>query len=44
LHAYLLIFQHPTSGEVLEFRSELPGDLARLSNVLAANAGTRAEP
>jgi 23S rRNA pseudouridine1911/1915/1917 synthase len=44
LHAYLLAFEHPSSGEVLEFRSELPADLARLSSVLTANGGTRAEP
>jgi len=37
LHAYLLTFEHPLSGKVLEFRSELPADLARLSSVLAAN-------
>lgn len=30
LHAYLLIIEHPKTGEVLEFRSELPGDLACL--------------
>ncbi len=30
LHAYLLAVQHPISGELLEFRSELPVDLARL--------------
>jgi 23S rRNA pseudouridine1911/1915/1917 synthase len=34
LHAYLLAIEHPLTGEVLEFRSELPGDLARLRNVL----------
>jgi 23S rRNA pseudouridine1911/1915/1917 synthase len=34
LHAYLLGFEHP-SGEFLEFRSELPGDLARLRHELA---------
>jgi 23S rRNA pseudouridine1911/1915/1917 synthase len=44
LHAYLLGFEHPTSGELLEFRSELPGDLLRLSHVLAESSGTRAEP
>jgi 23S rRNA pseudouridine1911/1915/1917 synthase len=45
LHAYLLTFEHPTSGGLLEFRSELPADLARLSSVLAPNGGqTRAEP
>ena len=35
LHAYLLTVQHPTSGEVLEFRSELPADLARLHRELS---------
>jgi 23S rRNA pseudouridine1911/1915/1917 synthase len=30
LHAYLLAVTHPGSGELLEFRSELPEDLARL--------------
>jgi 23S rRNA pseudouridine1911/1915/1917 synthase len=34
LHAYLLGIQHPTSGEFLEFRSELPPDLSRLRHVL----------
>jgi hypothetical protein len=28
--------QHPVSGKLLEFRSELPLDLARLRHVLAA--------
>jgi 23S rRNA pseudouridine1911/1915/1917 synthase len=36
LHAYLLGIQHPTSGEFLEFRSELPPDLGRLHHVLGA--------
>jgi 23S rRNA pseudouridine1911/1915/1917 synthase len=44
LHAYLLGFEHPASGKLLEFRSELPGDLLRLSQVLAGSSGTRAEP
>jgi 23S rRNA pseudouridine1911/1915/1917 synthase len=44
LHAYLLVLEHPTLGKVLQFRSELPADLARLSTVLAANGRTRAEP
>jgi 23S rRNA pseudouridine1911/1915/1917 synthase len=35
LHAYLLAVQHPVSGEVLEFRSELPGELARLHSELS---------
>jgi len=30
LHAYLLSIEHPTTGEVLEFRRELPADLACL--------------
>ena len=30
LHAYMLAVKHPRSGELLDFRSELPGDLARL--------------
>ena len=34
LHAYLLGFEHPISGEELQFRSELPADLARLRNAL----------
>jgi 23S rRNA pseudouridine1911/1915/1917 synthase len=42
LHAYLLTIEHPTSGEVLEFRSELPADLARLKSVLAASSGGNA--
>jgi 23S rRNA pseudouridine1911/1915/1917 synthase len=35
LHAYLLVCKHPVTGENLEFRSELPSDLARLHRVLA---------
>ena len=30
LHAYLLVIEHPATGEGMEFRSELPPDLARL--------------
>jgi 23S rRNA pseudouridine1911/1915/1917 synthase len=30
LHAYVLAVKHPTSGEIREFRSELPSDLQRL--------------
>jgi len=30
LHAYLLAIEHPKTGEVLEFRTELPADLACL--------------
>jgi 23S rRNA pseudouridine1911/1915/1917 synthase len=35
LHAYLLGFEHPSSGRFLEFRSELPVALARLRHELA---------
>jgi 23S rRNA pseudouridine1911/1915/1917 synthase len=35
LHAYLLALEHPKSGQRLEFRSELPGDLVRLHYSLA---------
>ena len=41
LHAYLLGFRHPSTGEALEFRSELPGDLARLRHELEPPAGRR---
>jgi 23S rRNA pseudouridine1911/1915/1917 synthase len=36
LHAYLLVIEHPTTGQRLEFKSELPGDLARLRHILAS--------
>jgi 23S rRNA pseudouridine1911/1915/1917 synthase len=35
LHAYLLVFQHPETGEILQFRSELPADLSRLHDALS---------
>jgi 23S rRNA pseudouridine1911/1915/1917 synthase len=35
LHAYLLAIEHPKTGQTLEFKSELPGDLARLRYALA---------
>ncbi len=44
LHAYLLAFEHPATGELLEFRAELPADLARLRSVLAGDSKARAEP
>jgi len=34
LHAYLLSVKHPSSGEILRFRSELPPDLTRLHDEL----------
>jgi 23S rRNA pseudouridine1911/1915/1917 synthase len=41
LHAHILRIKHPLTGEILEFRSELPPDLARLRNALAGSrAGT----
>ena len=36
LHAYLLGIEHPLTGDSLEFRSELPGDLLRLRHSLGA--------
>src|SRR6185312_1045268 len=38
LHAYLLGIQHPVSGAVLDFRSELPADLACLRFSLRAQS------
>jgi 23S rRNA pseudouridine1911/1915/1917 synthase len=38
LHAYLVGFEHPVGGNVLEFRSELPGDLSRLHHSLGAGS------
>ena len=40
LHSHILSIKHPTSGEICQFRSELPPDLARLRHALA---GSRAE-
>ncbi len=34
LHAHILAVKHPSSGEIVTFRSELPRDLARLHNEL----------
>ena len=36
LHAHILSVKHPSSGEFLEFRSELPPDLIRLQDTLDA--------
>jgi 23S rRNA pseudouridine1911/1915/1917 synthase len=38
LHAYLLAIEHPETGKVLEFQSELPGDLRRLRDALHAES------
>ncbi len=35
LHAHVLAVKHPSSGEFLQFRSELPPELARLRTALA---------
>jgi 23S rRNA pseudouridine1911/1915/1917 synthase len=37
LHAYLLAIEHPATHETLTFRSELPGDFARLRRALAGS-------
>jgi 23S rRNA pseudouridine1911/1915/1917 synthase len=39
LHAYLLAIEHPDTGQPLEFRAELPGDLRRLRDAFAADDG-----
>jgi 23S rRNA pseudouridine1911/1915/1917 synthase len=36
LHAYLLTLEHPETGALMEWISDLPGDLARLKNALQA--------
>jgi 23S rRNA pseudouridine1911/1915/1917 synthase len=44
LHAYLLVIKHPEAEKTLRFQSELPGDLRRLRDALAAenrNQGSR---
>jgi 23S rRNA pseudouridine1911/1915/1917 synthase len=41
LHAHILTVKHPSTGEIVTFRSELPPDLARLRNALAAHRGDR---
>jgi 23S rRNA pseudouridine1911/1915/1917 synthase len=41
LHAHILTVKHPSTGEIVTFRSELPPDLARLRVALAAHRGDR---
>ncbi len=36
LHAYLLVFEHPRTGEILRWESPLPEDLLSLQNALRA--------
>ena len=43
LHAYLLKIAHPKTGRILAFQSELPRDLRRLRDALAAEAGKKAQ-
>ena len=40
LHAYLLVIEHPVTSQRMEFRSELPGDLARLRACLSTQDAT----
>jgi 23S rRNA pseudouridine1911/1915/1917 synthase len=42
LHAYLLAIEHPITGKSLRFQSELPGDLRRLRDALAAESSGQA--
>jgi 23S rRNA pseudouridine1911/1915/1917 synthase len=44
LHAHILGFQHPKTGQVLHFQSRLPDDLARLRQSLARGAAARRPP
>ena len=37
LHAYLLALEHPGTGEVLEWTSEPPADIAALQKYLRAS-------
>ena len=41
LHAHHLGFRHPTSGELIEFRSDLPDDLRRAVETLRSTGPTR---
>ena len=43
LHAHHLGFQHPSGGEAMEFRCDLPEDLAGVVDHLRANASSRGE-
>jgi 23S rRNA pseudouridine1911/1915/1917 synthase len=41
LHAHVLGFEHPASGELLSFRTPLPADLAALRKALATPADAK---
>jgi len=43
LHAHILTIEHPITGKILRFRSELPPDLARLHDMLAATGADSSE-
>jgi 23S rRNA pseudouridine1911/1915/1917 synthase len=43
LHAHILNFEHPVSGKLMRFRSELPPDLTRLHGKLAASRADSSE-
>jgi 23S rRNA pseudouridine1911/1915/1917 synthase len=43
LHAYLLAIEHPQTEKSLRFQSELPGDLHRLRDALAAESSSQAQ-
>jgi 23S rRNA pseudouridine1911/1915/1917 synthase len=43
LHAHMLAFEHPVTGNLMRFRSELPPDLARLHGKLAASRADSSE-
>jgi 23S rRNA pseudouridine1911/1915/1917 synthase len=44
LHAYILAIEHPLTGKILRFRSELPPELARLHARLAAIRADSSDP
>jgi 23S rRNA pseudouridine1911/1915/1917 synthase len=44
LHAHILGFQHPKTGDVLRFQSRLPGDLSNLRHSLARGAAGSRQP
>jgi 23S rRNA pseudouridine1911/1915/1917 synthase len=43
LHAHMLAFEHPVTGKLMRFRSELPPDLARLHGKLVASTADSIE-
>jgi 23S rRNA pseudouridine1911/1915/1917 synthase len=43
LHAHILAFEHPVTGKLMRFHSELPPDLARLHGKLAASKADSSE-